>query len=292
MKLLIFLLTALFTGIAHAQIDVGLEFKRRTFIRGEPIEARVAIRNLSGHDITLRDVELHPWFAFEVMRGGAPIAPNNPNYRNEPLTILAGETVTRNVDLLRLYPVNEFGSYKVRAAIYFDETKKYHASEPIPIEISDGRQVWSQTVGVPGGKENAGELRRFALLNFQTPKELQMYARVTDENTGTILATYPLGRILGGARPMVEFSDDNTLFAFHMTGPSLYALSKVGVNGEWLGQTLWHSPKGRATVRKKPNGVMVVVGATRDRTGEPAPAGAPVVPKLSDLPPVALPVQR
>ena len=91
---------------------------------------------------------------------------------------------------------------------------------------------------------------------------------------------------------MVEFNDDHTLYAFHMTAPSQYALSKIGVNGEWLGQTLYNSPTGRATVRKKSTGTMVVVGATRDRTQDPAPAGAPPVPKLSDAPPVALPVKR
>jgi hypothetical protein len=293
MKTLCLLFTGLFAAIACAQVEVDLEFKRRTYLRGEPIEAKVSIRNLSGHDITLKDVPPHQWFGFEVIRGGdTPLPPNNPNYRNEPVTILAGETVARTVDVLRLFPVNEFGSHKIRAAIYFHETQKYHASEAIAVEVSDGRKVWSQTVGVPSGKDGEGELRNFALLTFQTPKELQLYSRITDENTGTILATYPLGRILGGARPMVEFNDENTLFAFHMTGPSVYALSKIGVNGEWLGQTLWNAPKGRATVRKKPTGTMVVVGATRDRSHEPAPPGTAPVPKLSDAPPVAIPVSR
>jgi hypothetical protein len=66
-----------------------------------------------------------------------------------------------------------------------------------------------------------------------------------------------------------------------MNGPSQYALSKVGVNGEWLGQSIWISATGRAAVRKKPNGEMVVVGASRHR--EQAPGGGPI-PKLSDRP--------
>jgi hypothetical protein len=216
----------------------------------------------------------------------------NPEYKNQPVTILNGESVTRSVDLLQLYPVDEYGSYKVRAAIYYQETKKYLSSDQTIIEISDGRKMWSQTVGVPSGKEGDGQLRQFSLLSFQTPKELQLYCRVVDEQTGTNLATFPLGRILTGAKPMVEFNDDNTLFAFHMTGPNVYALSKIGVNGEWLGQTLYNAPKGRATVRKKAGGTMVVVGATRDRTKDAQAAGGPPVPKLSDAPPVAVPVPR
>ena len=292
MKILCTLFTLLLAGVACAQIEVDLEFKRRIYLRGEPIEAKVSVRNLSGHDITLRDVAPHQWFGFEIMRADTPLSPHDVNYRNEPLSMLAGETVSRTVDLLQLFPMNEFGTHKVRAAVYFHETQKYYTSDRISLDVSDGRQVWTQTVGVPSGVEGDGELRQFALLTFQTPKEMQLYARVTDEATGTIMATYPLGRILAGARPMVEFSDENTLFAFHMTGPSLYALSQIGVNGEWKGQTLYNAPRGRATVRKKPGGTMVVVGATRDRTHDPAPPGTPAVPKLSDAPPVAIPVKR
>lgn len=293
MKALSFLFALLLTGIAQAQIDVGMELKRKTFLRGEPIEAKVSIRNMSGHDITLHDVPGNHWFSFEIMAtGDTPVAPLNRNYRNEPVTILSGETVTRSVDILRLFPVNEFGTYKVRAAVYFDETSKYYASRQDAIDVSDGRVMWSKTVGVPTGKEGQGELRTISLLSFQTPKELTLYGRVTDDQGGMILATYPLGRILAGATPMVEFNDDNTLYAFHMTGPNLYALSKIGVNGEWLGQTIWAAPKGRATVRRKPDGTMVVIGATRDRSHDAGAPEAPPVPKLSDAPPIAVPSGR
>ena len=57
--------------------------------------------------------------------------------------------------------------------------------------------------------------------------------------------------------------------------------SKIGVNGEWSAQTMWQSAKGRPTVRKKEDGRMVIVGATR--SSERPPPG-PEVPRLSDRP--------
>ena len=48
MKSLCTFFTLLFAGVAFAQIEVDLSFKRRTYLRGEPIEAKVSIRNLSG----------------------------------------------------------------------------------------------------------------------------------------------------------------------------------------------------------------------------------------------------
>ncbi len=108
-----------------------------------------------------------------------------------------------------------------------------------------------------------------------------LYARIEDESTGAQFGTYPLGRLVSSTTPGHEFDNENTLYVFHMTGPGLYALSKIGVNGEWLGQTMWHSEKGRAIVRKKEDGRMVVVGATR---ATEKPAAGPEVPRLSDRP--------
>lgn len=271
---------------ARAQLDVGLEMKRHIFLRGEPIEVTVAIRNLAGKDIILRDVAQHQWFGFEITRGDdSPVGPLSPDYRNDPLVILSGDSVRHKVDLLKLYPLTTYGTYKVRAAIYFPETGKFLTSGPLRIDVSDGRKIWSQTVGVPASKDGAGGYRQMTLLAFQQPKENTLYARVEDEATGDILGAYPLGRLVGGSGPTTEFDADNTLHVFHLVGPSQYHLSKIGVNGEWLGQTLYSSAKGRATVRRKPDGRMVIVGATRVNE---TPAGAPPVPKLSDRP-MALP---
>lgn len=282
-------LLVLFVGIhlaAHAQIEVGLDMKRSLFMRGEPVEATVTIRSLAGKDIMLADDEGSRWFGFQIMKGSdSPVGPYSGDYRNAPQMLLNGGSMKRTVDLLKLYPVNEYGSYTVRAAIYFQETGKYITSAPLKLDISEGRKLWSQTVGVPAAKEGAGDYRVVSLLTFPHPKELVLYARVEDEKSGNVFGTYPLGRLLTGTVPGHEFDRENTLHVFHMFGPSQHYLSKIGVNGEWMGQTVWQSGKGRAFVRKREDGKMVIVGATR--SSEKPPPG-PDVPRLSDRP-VVLP---
>lgn len=286
LKCSLFLLVLFAVAPLRAQLEVSLTFDRHLFLRGEPVEAKVTIRNMTGHDITLKDAHDQRWFSFEVTRGiDHPVGAFESTADNLPLSILTGETVERKVNLLTLYPVNELGTYKVRMAIYFHETQKYLSSRVSQIDISEGKTVFRKTVGVPEGKEASGEYREISLITFQKPNKIELYARVEDQATGSLLATYPLGRILSGATPMGEFDDANTLFIMHMNAPSQYALSRVGVNGEWLGQALYASGTGRATVRKKPDGTMVVVGASRIREDG---ATAVSVPKLSDRP-VALP---
>lgn len=293
MKSALFSISALvfLASTASAQLDVSIHLDRTLYLRGEPIEATVIIRNLAGREVTLRDMPgqgnsiAHQWFGFQIERGvDNPISPFNTRYRNPQTTILANESVERKVNLLRLFPINELGSYKAQAAIYFEGTGKYMTSQKIPIEVTDGKSIWSQTVGVPQGKDGAGTFREMELLSFQLPKERALYARVTEESTGEILCTYPLGHMLIGMNPSVEFDDSNTLHSFHMVGPNTYWLSKIGVNGEWLGQAIYTAPKGRAALRKNPDGSLSVIGARRqaDRSG------APPIPKLSERP-VAIP---
>ncbi len=280
----IFLLALL--SAADAQLEVSLDLKRTMFMRGEPMEATVIIRNLAGKDVMLTDTDNEHWFGFEIMKGeGNPIGPYSGTYKNAPQVLLSGGTMRRTVDLVRLYPVNEYGTYTIRAAIYFQETGKYIVSAPAKIDVSEGRKLWSQTVGVPASKEGAGDYRVVSLLTFPHPKQIMLYARVVDEKTGTVFCTYPLGRYLAGADLGHEFDRENSLHVLHMIGPSQYYLSKIGVNGEWYSQTMWESGKGRPSVKKKEDGRMVIVGATR--MSERPPPG-PEVPRLSDRP-VALP---
>ena len=271
---------------AGAQLEVSLEMKRNLFMRGEPVHATVTVRNLAGKDVMLSDGDNSHWFGFQIMKGSdSPVAPFSGDYKNAPQVLLNGGSMRRTVDLLKLYEINEFGSYSVRAAIYFQETGKYITSAPLKLDISEGRKLWTQTVGVPPAKDGAGEYRLVSLLTFPHPKEMFLYARVEDEKSGIIFGTYPLGRLLTGTAPGHEFDNDNTLHVFHMFGPGMHYLSKIGVNGEWSGQTVWQSGKSRAFVRRREDGKMVIVGATR--SSEKAPPG-PEVPRLSDRP-LALP---
>ena len=267
---------------ASAQLEVGLEMRRNIFMRGEPVEATVTVRNLAGKDVMLHYTDGKQWFGFEIMKGSdTPVAPLHADYANQTQMVLSSGSIRRSVDLLQLYAINDYGTYTVRAAIYFSETGKYITSGQVRMDISEGRKIWTQTVGVPGTKDRAGEYHVVSLLAFQQTKDNTLYARVEDEQTGVVFGTYPLGRLLSGTNPGHEFDRDNTLHVFHMIGPGQYYLSKIGVNGEWLGQTVWHAEKGRAIVRRKDDGRMVIVGATRS-SEKPQPG--PDVPRLSDRP--------
>src|SRR5690349_20476990 len=112
----------------RAQIQVELKFSRLQYIAYEPVFATIAITNLAGRDVDLRDVGEQKWFGFEVTgREGEPIAPDG-TVPQPPLHIEAGKRVTQKINLTPLYPVHDFGAYHVRAHIYFSDLNRFFYS--------------------------------------------------------------------------------------------------------------------------------------------------------------------
>src|SRR5437773_5573914 len=126
---------------AVAQIQVELKFPRLQYIAYEPVVANLVITNLAGRDVDLRDTGGQSWFGFEVTgsedRSIAPIS--NPG--TEPLSVAAGKRVIRKINLTPLFSVHDFGTYRVRAHIYFADLNRFFYSQTKVFEIADARPI-------------------------------------------------------------------------------------------------------------------------------------------------------
>jgi len=269
----------------HAQLEVELKISRRFYLAYEPVIATVTITNLAGRDLLLQDAEGQKWFSFTIVNGEqSPVGPRDSHYQVSPLTIQAGQTLKRTVNLNELYPINDFGLYRVRASIYFADMHKYFSSAPVGIEISEGKLAWQQVVGVPEGQEGAGSYRVISLLTFRLPKENQLYVRIEDREAGIIYCTHAIGRILLAETPQAVLDLQNQVHLLQLVGPRIWAYTRVGLNGEILEQTSYTQLKVAPHLKKLPNGNVIVAGgqveASKADTGLPAS-----VQKLSDRPP-------
>ncbi len=279
-----FLFFLLLAGVAEAQIQVNLRIKRRLFVRYEPIEATVSIRNLSGQDVVLTDEGVHPWFSFTILTAdGRPVAPRMGTYNLEPMIIPANGVMRQKVKLNQLYPLDEFGGYRVRASIYFAPLQQYFQSKNVLVDITDGKTIWRQIVGVPGG-DVAGDRREMTVMTFRQPKGNYLYAKVMDANVGTIFGNQPLGPLITGAEPQIELDGHNHLHILHLAGPKAYLHTEVGLNGEILQQETYLAGKYRPALRRSAkSGGMRVIGGLLEQGQAAAPAGSNI-PKLSDRP--------
>src|ERR1043166_8578541 len=138
-----------FAGSAFAQIQVELKLPRLQYIAYEPVVANLTITNLAGRDVDLHDSNGQAWFGFEVNGNeNQSIAPLS-KASTEPLNISAGKRVTRKINLTPLFGVHDFGTYRVRAHIYFADLNKFFYSPTKVFEVSDARPIWQKTVGIP-----------------------------------------------------------------------------------------------------------------------------------------------
>ncbi len=273
------------TGPLRAQILVDLSIKRTLYIAYEPLLATVRITNLSGNRLLLADVEGKKWFGFEIETlDGRPIPPSDPNYEIAPLQIESGESISRTVNLTQLYPLSDFGSYRVRASVYSTELANYFSSPPLTIEITEGRLIWQQTVGVPGVESGAGSSRTISLLSHRLPERTDLYLRIEDKSVGLVYCTHRLGDFIAYGKPDVALDSVNTIHVLQNAAPHLFIYSKVALDGKILERTSFQAPKDRPQLKRSAEGSVVVVGGISfDPRATPTPA---LIPKLSDRPPI------
>ncbi|XHR27807.1 MAG: hypothetical protein ACFUZC_17975 [Chthoniobacteraceae bacterium] len=287
-RLLLFalLLVVAFVQSAQAQFQVSLDIKRRFLMVYEPIVATVTVANLSGRDVTLTDSPTQSWFGFQVNYGDVSriVPPNDPFYRQPPLTIAMGQTIKRSVVLNNLFPMGELGLYRVRATIFDSAREKYYQSPVIGLELSEGKVVWQQNAGVPSGYNGAGGTRKVSLLTFRKSESTYLYVRVEDPDNAVVFCTLALGRIISGIDPEMQFDGQNVLNVLQLIGQKTYLFTRISLDGEVISQETYTTAKYRPTLRRDASGSISVYGGTATRTGAPGDPGEKVPNKLSDRP--------
>lgn len=287
LRALVFIAALFAVAAAQAQVTVELQLKRRLYMINEPVLATVVLGNQTGRDIVLADTqEAGPWFSFQIVSTeGRIVPPRRADYELPPLAIHSGETVRRTVNLNELYSMGDYGAYHVKASVYFAPAGKYFGSKEWPLELTDGRTIWSQTVGVPSEGETGAGNRKFALLTMESEGAKMLYVRVVGEEDGTIYGCYNLGKLVDGVPPDAKFDSGNNLAVLQLVQPRTYVLSRIGVNGDFLGQGTYVTPKSQPYLRKTANGALQIVGATRETVASNGNKTPDNAPKLSDRPP-------
>lgn len=279
-----------FFGFIHcgsAQLQVDIKLKRTLYVSYEPILITVSMTNLSGNPLPLSDANDNHWFGFQIETlDGRPIAPRSLNYTNEPLVLEAGQKLSRTVNLTPLFPIGEFGGYRIRAAIYAATLKRFFNSPALNIEITDGRPVFQKTVGVPDGMPGAGETRNITVLTHRLPNSTQLYLRIENTKGGTVFCTHRLGRLVSYGTPEIILDKKNQVHVLQNVAPKSFLYSHIGLNGEVLERKTYSQIVKRPILREGPDGKIQVIGA--EEIDHAAAAAKPPVPSLSDRP-VSLP---
>lgn len=281
-----FLLLAffLFAGIQtlQAQIQVSIHLPRDNYIAYEPVIATVTVKNFTGRDITLHDSGIQQWFGFQISnpRGEDHVAPRDPDYHLAPITIPAGKTVQRSVNLVSLYPITEFGSYRVQADIYFTDLNRYFRSRPAFFNVTEGTLLWQQTVGVPAGQTGAGSYRQLSLIKFDDGKHPYAYLRIQNKDAGIVYCTQRIGLYLD--KPTVKLDSKNTIYILQLIGPKTYVYNHFGLDGQVIAHEIYLRTRTVPHLVKSQIGDVGIIGGVMQNPGAVSPKKS--LPKLSGRP--------
>src|SRR2546421_831515 len=278
----LFLLLGFVAGAANAQIEVQLKFSRLQYIAYEPLLATVTITNRAGRDIDLRDDDAERWFGFEITSSDGQSIAADSSQKMEPLSIEAGRTVTQKINIANLYPIQDFGTYHVRAHVYFSDLGRYFYSQTKVVEVTDARPIWKQSVGIPAGSGAGGDSRTYSLLTNRFADHASLYVRVEDEHRNTVYATYSLGHVIAFDEPHAEIDRENKLHVLHCSAPRAWSYAIIGLNGQLLSHSTLLETKSRPPFKRTADGEVAVAGGVNETAA--AQAGRSAVPKLSTRP--------
>ncbi len=246
---------------ANAQVQVDISMKRNLYIVYEPILVTVTITNLTGNELTLVDSGINKWFGFQMETlDGRPIASVDGSYSNAPVELGPQQKISRTVNLTPLFPISEFGGYRVKAIVYSQQTNRFFNSPALSFEVTEGRVLWDKTVGVPDGAPGAGSTRSITLLSHRLPQSTQLYLRIEDKPAGVVYCTHQLGRFLTFGKPDILLDAQNKVHILQNVAPKAFVYSKIGLNGEVLERKSYNEFSSRPALRRGSDGSVVIAG--------------------------------
>jgi len=243
----------------EAQLKASLGMSKKEYIAHEPVVATVTLTNNAGRDLLIHTDGRTSltWLDFEIKnsRGTAlsPLAALNFG----AVTIPAGRSITRSVDLTGAFRVTEPGRFRCKAVIRLPDGGGQFVTNTAYFGVTRGRQVYSQRVGDPA----RGNVREYRLSIHNTSRKSSLYAHLVDIRTGRTLQAFRMGDVITSKTPKATVDRVNNLHVLFLAAPSIYAHGTVSPDGKHLGTKYYNPAPGRkpalATFR---NGDVVISG--------------------------------
>jgi hypothetical protein len=221
-----------------AQVGIHVRCEKDTFLVYESIPVNLSIHNYSGRPLELADNEGKSWLGFMITDEGNGLvrAVAEPETK-QPLLIGPGQSVTRTIDLLPLYELRARGSYRVQAIVRLGGTAA--VSAPLDITVTNGREVWSQVVGLPAGEGTGEEYRTYSLLARRGEREDSLYIGVQDESRQIVYSLVSLGGFLSTTTPQALIDSEARLHVLFQNGPRSFGYACVDSSAKQMARAAY-----------------------------------------------------
>ena len=245
-------------GTASAQIKADIKISKKQYIAHEPVHATVTITNHAGHDLLIhtdRAGQGFQWLDFVVKNSQGTSLTPLVALNFEAVTIPAGRSISKTIDLTGAYRVTQPGNYRCHAVIRLPRGGGQFTTNSAFFNVTRGQQIFSQRVG------SGSSVREFRLSILNTARKSSLYAHLVDIRTGRTLQAFRMGDALTFRKPKATIDRSNTLHVLFLTAPNIYAYGRVSVEGRYLGTQYYKpAPGAKPALATFANGDVVVAG--------------------------------
>ncbi|MCK5801223.1 MAG: hypothetical protein KAI66_00255 [Lentisphaeria bacterium] len=223
-------------GIAvpcHAQIGISLKSRFDKYLRYEPIEMIVTLRNYSGNTLVFGGTDRKQGHLdFMVTSHANFTVPQIDRAANpvQDLILGAGETRQLKLRLNKIYDLQREGSYTVQCQIGHERQENDYRSNSITINVSKGNVVIFRRVGTPttSTTERIKEVTA-SLVMFHDNHGAMYCLRVEDDRF--VYDTIRLGPYIQNAKPEMDADSTSDIHILIMVRARLYSYSIYSVAG-------------------------------------------------------------
>lgn len=259
------LVALLLAASARAQLGITLSADRTRYLRYEPIELTVTLRNYSGNVLTFgKEGGTRGYVFFQVDSHAKRAVREYRTERNpaEGLILNRGETKQLTIRLNDLFDMQYPTTYTVKAQAGHARLGNDYESDPVVFEVHEGALVLSRSVGLPG-TESAGKVDelKVGLFAFQDADQGVYCLRVEDDRR--VYATLRVGRQIRGSMPELDADGSSDIHLLVQVSAKLYSYQVYSLAGKRvkLRQERYYVPEGTfPRLSRSPGYIKVVNG--------------------------------
>lgn len=218
---------------ARAQLGIALSAGESKFLRYEPVELTVTLRNYSGNTLTFGEEGANRGYLFFQLdrHDGRRVRELRPE--GNPvvgLVLNAGETKALTVPLNDLFDLHAPGSYTAKAQVGHARLSHDYQSETVTFDVREGLTVLSRHVGLPGGDGEA-KIKKLtvSLVLFQGEREAIYCLRVEDDRL--VYGTIRLGRQISSSEPEMDADATSDVHVLLQVAARVYSYQVYSLTG-------------------------------------------------------------
>lgn len=211
---------------AQAQIRVGAQLERRSFVVGESITVRTTMENQFSVPLVLGKEDGNTEMLLEISSSRSSGPPErNRRLVKRDLVIMPREKARGVIEATTLFSYLEPGSYRIRLVLRHEGST--YSSQPYDFDVVNGMEMTSLW-HIMSGYDDV-EMRYSVRYANREGREEAFFV-IERPSTATWFGTHGLGPILRVYRPLIRMVDDGNVVVVHQSGRNRFTRSTFSVD--------------------------------------------------------------